>query len=108
MKPHHEAWLAAHPNRRKRWLIAQIKEGFDVHHLDGNHENNQSENLVLIEHGDHWMLHSGSATRTLGRMRPRKLGPRKSPKFSKKTAMKAYEKTRTRVIALVIEDSNGE
>ncbi len=35
------------------------REGFDVHHVDGDHENNLPDNLVLIEHRDHFMLHSG-------------------------------------------------
>lgn len=42
--------------------------GFDVHHLDGDHGNNDPANLVLIEHSDHMMLHGG---RTLGRMKPK-------------------------------------
>ena len=32
-------------------------EGFDVHHIDGDHDNNDPDNLVLIEHADHFRLH---------------------------------------------------
>jgi hypothetical protein len=69
------AWLGAHPNRTDDWLKARIKDGFDVHHLDGDHDNNDPANLVLIEHSDHMMLHGG---RTLGRLRRTgKRGPQK-------------------------------
>ena len=49
--------------------------GFDVPHMDGNHTNNNPSNLVLIEHGDHMMLHGKK--RRLGRVDPKrgKRGP---------------------------------
>lgn len=56
-KPHHEAWLSAHPERSSEWLNARILDGFDVHHLDGDHSNNDPLNLVLIDHVDHMRLH---------------------------------------------------
>jgi len=39
------------------WLRFVLKAGFDIHHLDGDHDNNVPENLVLIEHVDHMRLH---------------------------------------------------
>jgi hypothetical protein len=42
-----------------------LSEGFDLHHIDGNHANNDPLNLVLIYHPDHMMLH-GRDVRTLG------------------------------------------
>ncbi len=42
------------------------KDGFDVHHLDGNKGNESPDNLVLIEHTDHMMLHG---SRMLGRLK---------------------------------------
>ena len=57
--PHHEAWLTAHPHRTRQWLRAMAKDGFDIHHLDGDHENNEPSNLVLIEHTDHMAVHNG-------------------------------------------------
>ena len=68
MQEYHLVWLEAHPHRAKEWLEERLREGFDVHHLDGNHSNNEPGNLVLIEHTDHMMLHGG---RTLGRLKPR-------------------------------------
>lgn len=59
MKAYHEAWLAAHPERDAVWLQERLADGFDVHHLDGDKSNNGPTNLVLIEHRDHFMLHSG-------------------------------------------------
>lgn len=69
LKPYHLAWLSVRPNRTEAWLIAALLDGFDVHHLDGDHSNNDPANLVLIEHSDHMMLHGG---RTLGRMKPKR------------------------------------
>jgi hypothetical protein len=71
MLDYHKAWLSAHPDRTEDWLKDKILEGFDVHHLDGNHANNEPSNLVLIEHDDHMMLHGG---RTLTGL-PRKYWP---------------------------------
>lgn len=59
MKDHHRAWLECHPHRSEEWLLQKLAEGFDVHHVDGNHENNAYSNLVLIEGSDHFMLHAG-------------------------------------------------
>lgn len=57
MQEHHKVWLKAHPNRSKEWFKERLKDGFDIHHMDGNHENNDPLNLVLIEHEDHNRLH---------------------------------------------------
>jgi len=57
MKEYHSVWLAAHPHRSEEWLQERFRDGFDIHHIDGNHENNRSENLVLIEASDHMRLH---------------------------------------------------
>lgn len=62
---HHRAWLAAHPDRDEAWLRRMTREGFDVHHIDGDHANNDPGNLVLIEHVDHMRLHG---MKTLGRV----------------------------------------
>ena len=57
--------------------------GFDVHHMDGNHTNNDPSNLVLIEHGDHMMLHGKK--RRLGRVGPKrgKRGPQKDRRLTR-------------------------
>ena len=34
-----------------------MKEGFDLHHLDGDRNNDSPDNIVLIEHRDHMSLH---------------------------------------------------
>ncbi len=57
MKSYHYAWLKAHPYRTEEWLEARLKDGFDVHHIDGDTVNEKAENLCLIEHGDHMALH---------------------------------------------------
>lgn len=57
MKAHHASWLKAHPERNQAWLEQALEQGFDVHHLDEDHSNNMPENLVLIEHTDHFRIH---------------------------------------------------
>lgn len=34
-----------------------MKDGFHIHHIDGNHQNNDPKNLLLIEGADHLKLH---------------------------------------------------
>jgi hypothetical protein len=62
---HHQAWLNAHPDRSVEWLKNMTSIGFDVHHIDGNHLNNDYNNLVLIEHLDHMRLHESKSNRLL-------------------------------------------
>ena len=57
LEAHRQAWLDAHPGRNEFWLRRMAKEGFDVHHVDGDHRNNAPGNLVLMEHVDHMRLH---------------------------------------------------
>src|SRR5215472_650540 len=51
-----EAWLAAHPERDLEWLRKQLRQGFGVHHADGNQANNDPDNVMLIEQADHYRL----------------------------------------------------
>lgn len=57
LEPHHISWLILHPTRDAQWLKDRLLEGFDVHHVDGDHDNNDPRNLVLIEHVDHMRMH---------------------------------------------------
>jgi hypothetical protein len=57
MKEYHRAWLDAHPDRTADWLKRMLAEGFQVHHIDGDHSNNHPANLALIENVDHLRLH---------------------------------------------------
>ena len=65
---HHSAWLSVHSHRTRRWFVEKLKDGFDVHHLDGDHGNNEPSNLALIEHTDHMAIHNGG-THFLGRLK---------------------------------------
>lgn len=77
LQNYHYVWLEAHPHRTEFWLRDILSDGFHIHHMDGNHENNNPKNLVLIEGRDHFMLHSG------GRPGLRSGGGRRSgPRFS--------------------------
>lgn len=61
-----KAWLDAHPKRTQTWLQARLADGFEIHHLDGDHENDASGNLVLIEEQDHRSLHGWRVRRIVG------------------------------------------
>lgn len=86
MEIYHHVWLTAHPHRTEQWLAEKLAEGFDIHHLDGDHSNNDPLNLVLIDGGDHMMLHNGSKRMhrvvglNRGGGRPRKPRPPKAEK----------------------------
>lgn len=67
---YHLTWLSAHPWRTEQWLRDRLADGFDIHHLDGSHSNNDPANLVLIDHADHLALHSGGK-KWIGRMKHR-------------------------------------
>jgi len=57
LKPHHQAWLNAHPNHNEVWMLTAISAGFDVHHVDQDKENNDPDNLLMIERDDHMKIH---------------------------------------------------
>jgi hypothetical protein len=54
---HHAAWLSVHPDRTEEWLADRLSDGFDIHHVDGDHGNNEPLNLVLMEAVDHMRMH---------------------------------------------------
>lgn len=56
-KSYHHVWLASHPHRTADWLAARLAEGFDVHHINGDHNDDTPDNLALIECADHMHLH---------------------------------------------------
>lgn len=58
MQPHHFEWLSNHPDRTEQWLRDRLADGFQVHHLDCDHSNNDPNNLVLIDGDDHMRMHS--------------------------------------------------
>ena len=44
------------------FLEQALEAGFDIHHMDVDHENNDPKNLVLMFGADHMMLHGMSGT----------------------------------------------
>jgi len=34
---YHHVWLAQHPERSETWLKEKMREGFDIHHIDGSY-----------------------------------------------------------------------
>jgi hypothetical protein len=107
MPLHHVAWLSNHPNRSVEWFKEMCKQGFDVHHVDGDHSNNDPDNLVFIEHRDHMRLHGSSMEASLRRIsRKGKKNTRKS-----RTArvadriLKEYERTKAKNWGLSTTDT---
>lgn len=62
LQSYHVAWLSAHPERTADWLRDRMKDGFHVHHVDGDHDNDDPSNLVLIDGVDHMRLHGMKLT----------------------------------------------
>jgi hypothetical protein len=56
MQDYHKVWIEDR-GVDEDYLKAALLSGFDMHHLDGDHENNDPSNLILIHHLDHVMLH---------------------------------------------------
>lgn len=77
LEPYHHVWLAKHPKRTEQWLREQLKDGFHIHHADGDHQNNKPENLVMVEGLDHFELHGGLKFL----LKPRPPKPRKRKKL---------------------------
>lgn len=65
MQTYHYAWLSVHQNRNEEWLRERLRDGFDIHHLDGDHYNDDPSNLALVEATDHMRLHGLSMNRLL-------------------------------------------
>lgn len=46
----------------------EIPDGYDVHHIDGNRQNNSIHNLMLIEHSEHMRIHNLNNKNCVGRI----------------------------------------
>lgn len=66
LKNYHLIWLESRPHRTRDWLQERLRDGFDMHHVDGDHSNDDPSNLVLIECSDHMRLHNRQGA--LGRL----------------------------------------
>lgn len=56
LKSYHHIWCD-YNHKPVEWIILKLEEGFHIHHVDGNHFNDDPTNLVLIYGPDHLMLH---------------------------------------------------
>ena len=52
----HDVWNFYNPNDK-----IEIGDGFDIHHINGNHLDNRIENLQKLTHGEHAGLTSSSS-----------------------------------------------
>lgn len=78
MERYHLAWLSVHPERTQEWLKQKLAEGFQVHHIDGDHFNDDPHNLLLVDGVDHLRLHSGSIRAGIASWRDRQRKPKKA------------------------------
>lgn len=65
LQSYHYAWLSIHQDRTEDWLRDKMAEGFDIHHVDGDHYNDAPSNLILIDALDHMRLHGANLNRLL-------------------------------------------
>jgi hypothetical protein len=78
-----------HPHRTEEWLQERLRDGFDVHHIDGDHSNDDPINLVLIECVDHLRLHGKEMNRLEVLARRKKSRRDPQPKLPKNEAFQA-------------------
>ncbi len=57
LQKYHKVWLEGHPEYDEWWLSQALAAGFDIHHLDEDHDNDDFGNLILVEKRDHSKLH---------------------------------------------------
>ena len=60
LREYHYVWLECHPKRDEEWLRGKMMDDFEIHHIDRDSSNNDPANLILLDHCDHFMLHSGA------------------------------------------------
>lgn len=97
---YYHVWLKAHPGRDMEWLKRMLQEGFDIHHVDGNHDNDDPNNLVLIENLDHMMMHNGKRP-SMGRVKAADLKKQKINRLAADITFAAFkiEEARQMMIA---------
>lgn len=116
LQPYHYVWLSEHPHRNEEWLCRMLQDGFHVHHLDGDHDNDAAENLVLIDGVDHLMIHNG-AKRSLKFVKKKSSGTRASiirteerkRERRERHVIQGQEKTttRTELLRIAVERANA-
>lgn len=91
---YHLVWLSAHPQRSAEWLKAHIADGFQVHHVNGDHTNESPDNLVLIDGNDHLaIVHAKPALRVHRLVDHSRKGGKNSRKYmTKKMARRLARK----------------
>lgn len=105
LKPCEVAWLDAHPARSAEWLIHRLNDGFEIHHVDGNHDNNAPGNVVLIEGVDHMRMH-GMCVKALrqatghlgGTKRAQRLSAKRRSAIARQGGRARWKKHRARMV----------
>lgn len=60
---YHQIFIDAHPELG----LKEVPEGWVIHHKDGNHSNNDPDNLQLMTRADHCSLHQKGKPKTLSK-----------------------------------------
>jgi hypothetical protein len=92
MLAHHSAWLAAHPGRTAEWLAGRLRDGFEIHHLNENRDDNDPSNLVMIEGVDHMRLHGMQRRLAQSSSAGRKGGAARMVKMTREQRVKVAQK----------------
>lgn len=56
MNEYHRAYLSK-GTMTEEFFLEALANGFDIHHVDGDHNNNDPDNLVMIYKADHFTMH---------------------------------------------------
>ncbi len=122
-QPYYRAWNSelGRPDYLHRVIWADengpIPQGFDVHHLDEDPENNEPYNLEALSRQDHKLLHwenlSGDQQATIRENLLHRAGPaaatwHRSPEGRKWHSEKATRELATRVHLLTCESCGGD
>ena len=93
------------------WMVAnqaEIPEGYDIHHIDGNRSNNSINNLELIEQSTHRSEHNKGNINWLGKKHTEETKKKiseynKGKKHTEETKKKIGEKNSKKVVQYTID-----
>lgn len=95
---------------RLLWMVAnqaEIPEGYDIHHIDGNRSNNSINNLELIEQSTHRSEHNKGNINWLGKKHTEETKKKIGEKNSKKVVQYTIDGELVKIWGSIAECSNN-